>query len=88
MPAAQQAGRLVIDLSRLASMDWWAALILLWAGRLIGRRNGELVLAAAQPDVARLLDVLGAAAAVTVCASVERAASCPEACAAAAAAGG
>lgn len=67
MPAAQGPGRLVVDLSRLTSMDWWVAQILLWAGRVISRRGGELVLACPRPAVARLLDAVGAAAVVTVC---------------------
>lgn len=58
--SARGGGRTVVDLSRLSSIDWWAALILLWAGRVIRRRGGELVLASAQPAVARLLSTAGA----------------------------
>jgi anti-anti-sigma regulatory factor len=66
MPAAQGAGPFVIDMSRLTAMDWWAALILLWVGRVITRRGGQLVLSGALPAVARLLDDVGAAAVVTI----------------------
>jgi hypothetical protein len=41
-------------------MDWWAALILLWVGRVIDRRGGKLVLASPQPAVARALSTAGA----------------------------
>ncbi len=60
LQAAQGQGRLVVDLSRLSSMDWWVALILTWAGRVVSRRGGELVLACPQPAVARLLDAVAA----------------------------
>jgi anti-anti-sigma factor len=63
--AAQGRGRLVVDLSRLSSMDWWVALILIWAGRVVSRRGGVLVLASPQPAVARLLDAVGAPKAFT-----------------------
>ncbi len=58
--AVQGPARMVVDLSRLSSMDWWVALILLWAGRVVSRRGGELVLASPQPAVARLLKAAGA----------------------------
>jgi anti-anti-sigma regulatory factor len=45
LQAAQRQGRLVVDLSRLSSMDWWVALILTWASRVVSRRGGTLVLA-------------------------------------------
>jgi anti-anti-sigma regulatory factor len=64
MQAAQAQGRLVVDLSRLSSMDWWVAMILSWAGRVVSRRGGVLVLASPQPGVARLLDAVGAPRAV------------------------
>lgn len=64
LQAAQGPGRLVIDLSRLSSMDWWVALMLAWAGRVVSRRGGELVLASPQPAVARLLDSVAAPVAV------------------------
>jgi anti-anti-sigma regulatory factor len=60
LEAAQERGRMVVDLSRLSSMDWWVALILNWVGRVIARRGGVLVLASPQPAVARLLDAVGA----------------------------
>jgi anti-anti-sigma factor len=66
MQAAQGPGRLVVDLSRLSSMDWWAALMLIWAGRVVSRRGGVLQLACPQPAVARLLQAAGAAEAITV----------------------
>jgi anti-anti-sigma factor len=64
--AAQGQGRLVIDLSRLSSMDWWVALILAWAGRVVTRRGGVLVLASPQPDVARMLNSAGASKVIEV----------------------
>jgi anti-anti-sigma factor len=60
LQAAQEPARIVVDLSRLSSMDWWAALILLWVGRVIDRRGGKLVLASPQPAVARALSTAGA----------------------------
>jgi anti-anti-sigma factor len=66
MQAAQGQGRLVVDLSGLSSMDWWVALILTWAGRVVSRRGGVLELASPQPAVARLLDAAGASAALRV----------------------
>lgn len=73
LPEAQGSGRIVLDLSRLSSIDWWAALFLLWVGRVVSRRGGTLVLASPQPAVARLLDAAGAAKAVTVYQSVGQA---------------
>jgi anti-anti-sigma regulatory factor len=66
-------GRVVVDLSRLSGMDWWVALILTWAGRVVSRRGGVLMLAAPQPAVARLLHAAGAPKAVALCASVQQA---------------
>ena len=66
LQAAQDQGRLVVDLSRLSSMDWWVALMLAWAGRVASRRGGELVLASPQPAVARLLDAVAASGPVAV----------------------
>ena len=71
--AEQEPGRLVVDLSRLSAMDWWVALILTWAGRVVSRRGGVLMLAAPQPAVARLLRAAGAPEAVVMCASVQQA---------------
>jgi anti-anti-sigma factor len=71
--AAQGPGRVVVDLSRLSSMDWWVALMLLWAARVVSRRGGLLVLASPQPAVARLLASARAADVVDVCGSVEQA---------------
>ena len=71
LPAAHGPGRLVVDLSRLSAMDWWMALILLWAGRVVSRRGGVLVLASPQPDVARLLKAAGATRVVAVYESVQ-----------------
>lgn len=73
LQAAQEQGRLVIDLSRLSSMDWWIALILMWIGRMVSRRGGVFVLAAPQPAVARLLKTAGAPQVVTICDSIPRA---------------
>lgn len=55
---ASGPGPVIIDLSELRSMDWWAAQILLWAGRVVNRRGGTLVLASPQPPVARLLSAV------------------------------
>jgi anti-anti-sigma factor len=71
--AEQGHGRAVVDLSRLSSMDWWVALILIWAGRVVSRRGGVLMLAAPQPAVERLLNAAGASKAVVMCASVQQA---------------
>lgn len=71
--AEQGPGRLVVDLSRLSFMDWWVALILTWAGRVVSRRGGLLMLAAPQPAVARLLDAVGAPRSAVMCASVRQA---------------
>jgi anti-anti-sigma factor len=71
--AEQGYRRVVVDLSRLSSMDWWVALILIWAGRVVSRRGGVLMLAAPQPAVARLLTAAGASKAVVICASVRQA---------------
>ena len=71
--AEQGLGRVVVDLSRLSAMDWWVALILTWAGRVVSRRGGVLVLAAPQPAIARLLHAAGAPKAAVMCASVQQA---------------
>jgi anti-anti-sigma factor len=71
--AEQGHGRVVVDLSRLSSMDWWVALILIWAGRVISRLGGVLMLAAPQPAVARLLNAAGASMSVVMCARVQQA---------------
>jgi anti-anti-sigma factor len=71
--AEQGYERVVVDLSRLSSMDWWVALILIWAGRVISRRGGVLMLAGPQPAVAQLLEAAGASKAVVMCASVRQA---------------
>ena len=39
LPEAHEPGRIILDLSRLSSIDWWAALILLWAGRIVSRQQ-------------------------------------------------
>jgi anti-anti-sigma factor len=65
LEAAQGHGRLILDLSQLSSMDWWVALMLTWAGRVVSRRGGVLVLVSPQPAVARLLDATGSAALTT-----------------------
>ena|SRR5579871_4153039 len=71
--AEQGQGCVVVDLSRLASMDWWVALMVVWAGRVVSRRGGVLMLAAPQPTVARLLNAAGAPKAVVMCASLQQA---------------
>jgi anti-anti-sigma factor len=71
--AVHGRGRLVVDLTRLASMDWWVAIILLWVGRVVSRRGGALVLASPQPGVAQTLHAVGASKVVTICDSVQHA---------------
>jgi anti-anti-sigma factor len=48
--------KVLVDLSRVSSMDWWTALILLWIGQVLTRRGGSLTLTSPQPEVAGLLD--------------------------------
>ena len=71
--AEQGHERVIVDLSRLSSMDWRVAFILIWAGRVVSRRGGMLMLAAPQPAVARLLNAAGAPKSVMMCASVQQA---------------
>lgn len=52
--------KVLVDLSRVSSMDWWTALILLWIGQVLTRRGGSLTLTSPQPEVAGLLDYAGA----------------------------
>ena len=82
--AEQGYERVVVDLSRLSSMDWWVALILIWAGRVVSRRGGVLMLAAPQPAVAQLLMAAGASKTAVMCASVRQARRRPGASAASA----
>jgi len=82
--AEQGYERVIVDLSRLSSMDWWVALILIWAGRVISRRGGVLMLAAPQPAVAQLLMAAGASKTAVMCASVRQARRRPGATAASA----
>jgi anti-anti-sigma regulatory factor len=58
--AARGPGRITVDLSRLSSMDWWVAQILLWVGQVVSRQGGLLEVASARPAVARLLNSAGA----------------------------
>lgn len=58
--AAGGPTRMVVDVSRLSSMDWWAVLMLMWVARVVRRRGGMLVLAAPLPAVATLLESAGA----------------------------
>ncbi len=67
LQAEQGRAPLVVDLSRLSSMDWWVALILVWAEKVIDRRGGALVLASPQPDVARLLSATAARRVAETC---------------------
>ena len=73
LPEAHESGRIILDLSRLSSIDWWAALILLWAGRMVSYRGGTLVLASPQPAVGRLLRAVGAKRPVATYQSVQQA---------------
>ena len=59
LQSSRRLSRVAVDLSRLSAMDWWAALMLSWAGRVIGRRGGTLMLAASQPAVADTLKSAG-----------------------------
>jgi anti-sigma B factor antagonist len=72
LQASEGQRRIVVDLSRLSSMDWWAALMLLWVGRVVGRRGGVLVLAVPQPAVARVLEAAGAPKVVAIYGSVRQ----------------
>jgi anti-sigma B factor antagonist len=65
--------RIIVDLSRLSSMDWWAALILLWVARVMYRRGGALMLASPRPAVAALLRSTGAHQVVPVYDTVRQA---------------
>lgn len=73
LDAARRPGRTVIDLSQLSSMDWWAALMLLWVGRVISRRGGVLALTSPQPAVARLLTSAGAEQVIPIYGSIQQA---------------
>lgn len=73
LEAAQAHGRILLDLSRVTSLDWWAALILLWVGRVVARRGGCLMLACPRPGVARVLDSAGARALLPVYDTLEAA---------------
>lgn len=77
LQAAPGQGRVVVDLSRLSSMDWWVVLMLAWAGRVISRRGGMLVLVSPQPDVARLLNAASISGVVTICDSIPQASGSP-----------
>jgi anti-anti-sigma factor len=76
LEAAQAHGRILLDLSRVTSMDWWAVLILLWVGRVVARRGGCLVLASPQPGVARVLQHAGASDLLSVYDSIADARLC------------
>ncbi len=65
--------QMVVDLSRLSSMDWWTALMLMWVARVVHRRGGTLVLAAPRPAVATLLRSAGAQKVIPVYATVRQA---------------
>lgn len=73
--AAGRATRMIIDLSRLSVMDWWASLILLWVARVMHRRGGKLMLAAPRPGVAKMLRSAGAHQVVPVYETVQQATS-------------
>ena len=73
LQAARSPERIVVDLSGLSSMDWWAALMLLWVARVITRRGGFLVLAGPRPPVARMLASAGARQVIPVCDSLQQA---------------
>lgn len=51
---------IIVDLSRVVSMDWWAALILLWVGRVAKRRGLTFLLAGAHVSVRQVLEEAGA----------------------------
>ena len=73
--AGRDGARMIIDLSRLSSMDWWAALILLWMARVMHRRGRRLLLAAPRPAVARMLRSAGAHQVIPVYETVQQATS-------------
>ena len=67
------AALIIADLSQLSSIDWWAALILLWVARVLRRRGGTVMLASPQPAVAELLRSAGAHQVVPVYDTVRQA---------------
>lgn len=73
LQAARSPERIVIDLSGLSSMDWWAALMLLWVARVLTRRGGFPVLACPRPPVARVLSSAGARQVIPVFDSIQQA---------------
>jgi anti-anti-sigma regulatory factor len=73
LQASQEQRRIVVDLSRLSSMDWRAALMLLWVGRVCRPPGRVLVLAFPQPAVARVLEAAGAPKVVAIYGSVRQA---------------
>lgn len=68
---AGRYGGIIVDLSRVVSMDWWAALILLWLGRVAEGRGLVLLLAGAHASVRQVLEEAGAAD-VAPCAAASR----------------
>jgi anti-anti-sigma factor len=70
LEAAQARGLILLDLSRVTSMDWWAALILLWVARVVARRGSCLALVSPRPEVARVLRQAGASAQLPVYESI------------------
>jgi anti-anti-sigma regulatory factor len=73
--------RMVVDLSRLSAMDWWVALMLSWAARVVSRRGGTLMLAAPQPAVTDMLKSADTEQIMPIYRSVRAAtATCPYQC--------
>lgn len=70
--AAERPAHMVVDLSRLSSMDWWAALTFMWVAGVVHRRGGTLVLAAPRPAVATLLRSAGVQQVIPVYDTVEQ----------------
>jgi anti-anti-sigma factor len=71
--AARSPDRIVINLSGVSSMDWWAVLILMWVARVITRRGGTLVLACPRPPVAQVLSSAQARQVIPVYGSLQQA---------------
>lgn len=59
LQSSHRLTRVVVDLSGLSAMDWWVALMLSWAVRVLARRGATLTLAAPQPAVADTLKSAG-----------------------------
>lgn len=71
---ARKGRRIVVELSRLESLDQAALLVFVWASRVAGNAGGSLVLASPRPEVARALERSGIVTLLPVRVSVTEAA--------------